>query len=593
MQAANSDCLNHFFNSEMLCLENCHEDITRGFASEHASDNIFINQNSPGHTIDAITTDQSRLQLALSDLIRQVESGRLEYWSAFYKYSTVVDALYKRREERKIKPLVYWLLRGLWKSLELRWRPMQTPFLTKLIALLESQNHFLDAIAVCDYAIDKNIPDSALSGYEGRKRRVENKLKIKKEDSSIDWDSVRRKAHAFFHQSFDAEQKQTDKVGSLAKQIKHFCNKTKKLSSEVRVKEFHKFKHQILPEIEAGMISEKEQAIRASWDSYRWLYKELYKLEDVYWRWCGYPILSWNRDTEQAPDTWPIWLLRGYGWGNKLEFKLYSNHDPFTARDVYALTDSPLTDWGMQHAFLEILSSVEEWLKVQRDSSDKCFVRAYFKDMSYWRVGELSQSESSKHRKIFEDLIEIGKYQSKRSLPDQPLDTLPLFSGGEVALYNFPLRKELQSFWLPEIPKMNLANEIQKAFRQAENDARSQTGLPEVGAGWISEAQLVAFISQSFPDEIVVTQGSPPWLGRQRFDVYLPKRKIAIEYQGIQHFEPVDFFGGEEGFKNTQERDAQKRRKCKENGCALIEVLPNYNEGKLVKEIQDFISLAR
>ena len=594
MQAANFDCLDRFFNSETLCLENCHDDRTRSFASEDASDNIFINQNAaPGHTIDSITTDLSHFQLALSDLIRQVESGALEYWSAFYTYSKVTNALYKRREESTVKPLLYSLLRGLWRSLVLQCQPMETPFLQKLIALLESQNHFLDAIAICDYATDKNIPDSSQSGYEGRKRRIENKLKKGSENSSIDWNLVRRDAHTFFGQSFKAVPKKTDKIESLAKRIKRFLNKAKKLSTEIRVKEFHIFKHQILPEIEAGMVHEKDQASRASWDSYSWLYKELFKLEGDYWAWCGQPILAWYRDTEQAPDTWPIWLLREYGWCNQIEFKLYSNNEPFTARDLYALTDKPLTDWGMQHGFSEILSDVEEWLKVQRNSNGKCFVRAYFEDTSYWSAGELSQTEDHKHRKTFEDLIEIGTYKSKRSLLDQPLNMTPSLFGAKRTLYDFPMRMDSHFFWLPEIPKLNLAEEIQKIFRQAENDTRSQAGLPDVGAGWISEAQLVAFISKSFPDEIVVTQASPPWLERQRFDVYLPKRKIAIEYQGIQHFEPVDFFGGEEGFKNTQERDASKRRKCKENGCSLIEVLPDYDEKKLVGKIHKIISLTR
>ena len=47
------------------------------------------------------------------------------------------------------------------------------------------------------------------------------------------------------------------------------------------------------------------------------------------------------------------------------------------------------------------------------------------------------------------------------------------------------------------------------------------------------------------------------WLGRQSFDFYLPEYNIAIECQGIQHFEPVDFAGkgkewAEDNFKKTK-----------------------------------------
>ena len=51
----------------------------------------------------------------------------------------------------------------------------------------------------------------------------------------------------------------------------------------------------------------------------------------------------------------------------------------------------------------------------------------------------------------------------------------------------------------------------------------------------------------------------------------MPLRKLAFEYQGKQHFEPVDFFGGEKAFKCTQKRDQEKKEKCRMEGVALIE----------------------
>ncbi len=44
-------------------------------------------------------------------------------------------------------------------------------------------------------------------------------------------------------------------------------------------------------------------------------------------------------------------------------------------------------------------------------------------------------------------------------------------------------------------------------------------------------------------------------LKRQHLDIYFPKYNIGIEYQGEQHSRPIEFFGGEEGFKATKERD--------------------------------------
>lgn len=45
-----------------------------------------------------------------------------------------------------------------------------------------------------------------------------------------------------------------------------------------------------------------------------------------------------------------------------------------------------------------------------------------------------------------------------------------------------------------------------------------------------------------------------------------------IEYHGIQHFEPVEFFGGEEAFYIQQMRDEIKRNFAKERGIPLIEI---------------------
>lgn len=60
-----------------------------------------------------------------------------------------------------------------------------------------------------------------------------------------------------------------------------------------------------------------------------------------------------------------------------------------------------------------------------------------------------------------------------------------------------------------------------------------------------------------------------------RFDFYLPDYNICIEYNGQQHYEPVDYFGGEEGFEMRIKRDQIKADYCKENNIPLI-IIPYY-----------------
>lgn len=48
-----------------------------------------------------------------------------------------------------------------------------------------------------------------------------------------------------------------------------------------------------------------------------------------------------------------------------------------------------------------------------------------------------------------------------------------------------------------------------------------------------------------------------------RFDFYLPEQKIYIEYNGIQHYKPVDQFGGLKSFLKGQENDKRKKELVK------------------------------
>lgn len=118
--------------------------------------------------------------------------------------------------------------------------------------------------------------------------------------------------------------------------------------------------------------------------------------------------------------------------------------------------------------------------------------------------------------------------------------------------------------------------------RSAENDHRAGAGVPLVGQGWVSEMTLLREMQAAFPDERVVHQARPGWLGRQSIDIFFPDRMLAIEYQGAQHSQPVDFFGGEAAFNAQRERDATKRALCATAGCRLIEVFPGYNLRELI-----------
>ena len=43
-------------------------------------------------------------------------------------------------------------------------------------------------------------------------------------------------------------------------------------------------------------------------------------------------------------------------------------------------------------------------------------------------------------------------------------------------------------------------------------------------------------------------------------DIYIADLKLAIEYDGKQHFKPIDFWGGIEQYQKTQHRDQLKNK---------------------------------
>lgn len=86
---------------------------------------------------------------------------------------------------------------------------------------------------------------------------------------------------------------------------------------------------------------------------------------------------------------------------------------------------------------------------------------------------------------------------------------------------------------------------------------------------WTSEQTLYQFVKKYFSDAIF--QYKTTWLGNQSLDIFIPSINVGIEYHGLQHYKPVDYFGGKEQFDIRVKLDHQKRILCQNNGIILIE----------------------
>lgn len=68
-----------------------------------------------------------------------------------------------------------------------------------------------------------------------------------------------------------------------------------------------------------------------------------------------------------------------------------------------------------------------------------------------------------------------------------------------------------------------------------------------------------------------------------RFDFYLPDHNTCIEYDGIQHFKIIEYFGGRSGFMKQKHRDKIKNNYCKENNIKLLRI--SYNDFNNINNI--------
>lgn len=73
---------------------------------------------------------------------------------------------------------------------------------------------------------------------------------------------------------------------------------------------------------------------------------------------------------------------------------------------------------------------------------------------------------------------------------------------------------------------------------------------------------------------------------KARFDFYLPKYNLLIEYDGVQHFKAGNgVFDNPEKFIKTQEHDIYKTEWCKNNNFKLVRIPYTYLDDITIKDL--------
>jgi len=273
-----------------------------------------------------------------------------------------------------------------------------------------------------------------------------------------------------------------------------------------------------------------------------------------------------------------VWEKKLKGYMNLIECNIKnSNEDGLFEILKIGLKKSCLTKFGLENLDV-VISKLIQMIRNIESEENEAFSNRFF--------------DKGKHYKVIrEDEVFVPKYyefffESKRLFTEKLIEHNNRNLG-------VPIQNKKYPNYYPTILIFAIENYIKELTREAENRVRVERNLPKVGEGWISETNLFYKIKNTFKEEKVIHHGRTKWLGLQHFDIYFPELNIAVEYQGRQHTEIVEYFGGESSFKKGIENDRIKKEKCKMNDCILIEVFPDYIFEDVKLKLIDSINLKK
>ena len=194
----------------------------------------------------------------------------------------------------------------------------------------------------------------------------------------------------------------------------------------------------------------------------------------------------------------------------------------------------------------------------------------------------------------------IAKYQGGLPYYHNPVKTVHVrrnidhmlkcgYFSSELELF-LGLTKTIMPFfqwWYEDLVLYEKKDGLKSNWRLERTKIRTKlTAEGVIKPKWKHELSLFHALRKQYPD--ILYQYRPDWLGRQSLDLYIPSLCTAIEYQGIQHYLPIEFFGGEEALALRQELDQTKKLLCTENHVRLIEW--PYDKEPSDKNIREMLS---
>jgi hypothetical protein len=164
---------------------------------------------------------------------------------------------------------------------------------------------------------------------------------------------------------------------------------------------------------------------------------------------------------------------------------------------------------------------------------------------------------------------EFAKYQAtlkvKKEVKERKANRSPNYrkknKATPLALFDLKLKKKIAK------KEKSRKKNVPKAFLYSGGSDRIESFLARHNITYLKE--------KTFPDL--------KYTSKLKFDFYLTKHNLAIEYNGQQHYYAIDYWGGDLALAETKIRDKIKIQYCLEKGIRLL-IIP-YSEFARIEDI--------
>lgn len=190
---------------------------------------------------------------------------------------------------------------------------------------------------------------------------------------------------------------------------------------------------------------------------------------------------------------------------------------------------------------------------------------------------------SKRRKNVCPQCIIENVKESQRKKIDVVQEQLECFHKGKISLIGDYVNTHTKTSFQ--------CNECKCVFKAEPNHVLRLSGCPECNTKSNGEDIIVGFLK----DECIVYEFQKSfedcrYINTLKFDFYIPdygENGLLIEYDGKQHYEPIEYFGGLEAFKKQQIKDDIKNKYAKDNNIEIIRIPYTIAGIKLINYLED------